>query len=215
MNQLDPSPSANTALERVLSEIYLRLRQGKFAEAKERLAKAKDLAPDSQAVLEIEGDLALAQRSYQMAQERYQQALRLDPTNTKLEEKFARALLKVHEPEYATLANYDESLWSNRVPRPAITSALQSALLPGLGQIYNGDLVKGVIMLCTAILLDLAELRHICDLTYFSEKLHTVFSFSSALSSLFSGLHLFLTLVLLGLWGYSIVDAWLVAKATR
>ena len=208
MTPVDP------ALERVLSEIYLRLRQGKFAEARERLAKAKDLAPDAPAVLEIEGDIDFAQHKYRGAETLYREALARDPQNSKLEEKFARTLLKVHEPDYAYLRAYDDSLWSNRVPRKPIASALLSALLPGLGQLFNGDLLKGIVLICCDVLFGLAQLRHLSNITYYTIKKHTI-PYAAVLAGLFSGINLLLTLLLLGLWIYAIVDAWMVAKETR
>jgi tetratricopeptide (TPR) repeat protein len=213
MNPVDPSAAANLALDRILSEIYLRLRQGKFAEAKERLAKAKALAPDAPAVLEIEGDLAFAQRNYRTAETLYRDALTRDRKNTKLEEKYARALLKVHEPEYAYLRNYDDSLWSNRVPRNPIASTLLSALLPGLGQLYNGDIFKGIIMIFFAILFESQVVWAYARVLVKSQQVPHVLS--RAFDTLFHGANPVLLLIILGLWVYGLIDAWLVAKESR
>jgi len=158
----DASLPSNPELDRLLVEMHVRLRQGQYDEVKERLAKAKALAPDHPAVLEVEGDLAFAQHRYKQAEMLFKAALQADPTNARLEEKFATALLRVQMPGYTVnqIPDDADSPWSNRVRRPPWASGLLSAMLPGLGQFYNGDFIKGGILVFIDIIFWRFVLNH-------------------------------------------------------
>lgn len=205
---LPPDP----AVDRLLSETYLRLRQGRFAEAQERLTQAQAQAPDHPAVIEMEGDLANAQGRYTQAQTLYKRALEHDRHNTKLEEKYATAVLKAHAPELAAHDVPDDSPWTQLVKRNPTVSAMQSAILPGLGQFYNGDLLKGLIVISLAILGNFIQLRLIGNLLYDFNSGGISPSIPTFLGAWFSGPQLIITLVLLILWGYAVVDAALTAN---
>lgn len=149
-----PEAPSNPELDRLLVEIHVRLRQEQYGEVKERLDKAKALAPDHPAVLEAEGDLAFAQGRYKQAETLFKAALQADPGNARVEEKFATALLKVQMPGFSVnqIPEDADSLWSNRVPRPSWASGLLSLFIPGLGQFYNGDFIKGGILVLVDII---------------------------------------------------------------
>ena len=103
-------------------------------------------------MLELEGDIARAKGMNGMAERLYRQAFQADRGNARLEEKFATALLKTHQHEYAALP--DDSTWSDRVQRNPAASGVMSTLLPGLGQFHNGDFLKGAaIVFAWALLL--------------------------------------------------------------
>ncbi|HEY3378143.1 MAG TPA: hypothetical protein VGL77_11685 [Armatimonadota bacterium] len=200
-------------LDRLLAETFLRVRQGRYAEATARLAEAKELAPDHPAVLELEGDLAFAQRRYRQAESLYKQAFTLNPQNTKLEEKYATAVLKVHTPEILSHQIPDDSLWSNRVPRTPIVSLLQSSVLPGLGQFSNGDWLKGLLVLGVWLLLNGCQFSML-----YTAMSRVALSIENApqLLQAFTKPGPFLTgLLLCALWCYAVIDAWWVAKNSR
>lgn len=208
-------PFLDPALDRLLSETFLRLRQGRMAEAKERLARAKELAPDHPAVIELEGDIVFAQHRYSAAEKLYKQALELNPTSTKLEEKFATTVLKMYEPQLRMRQVPDDSLWSNRVPRKPVVSILQSVLLPGLGQLYNGDLLKGMLVMGVTILCSFAQLRVIVDKVYALKQIGATASFGDVIGVIGQGPQLIATFLLIALWIYAIFDAGVVAKNSK
>lgn len=208
---LQPDP----ALERLLSEIFIRMRQGKYADAAERLARAKALAPDHPAVLEIEGDIAFAQGRFHKARDLYKQAFDINPKNAKLEEKFATALLQTKMPQLMTHQLPDDSFWSNRVPRHPVSSLLLSLILPGFGQVYNGDWLKGLVIIFAALILGAAQSNLLWKVI--SAWVHHEASGStiSTLGLFFQGPQALLTILLLGVWVYASIDAWYVAKHSK
>ncbi|HEX2948507.1 MAG TPA: hypothetical protein VHV83_02885 [Armatimonadota bacterium] len=214
MMQPDMPPPTSRALERLFSEIYLRIRQGRFAEATDRLSKAKEIAPDHPQVIEVEGDIAFAQGRFSAAEKLYKQALAGDPHNTKLEEKFGTAVLKVHMPDFLSHKVPDDSPWANHVSRNPLVSALQSMCIPGLGQLYNGDWLKSIIVFGAAFMLGLGSLRHIGNALYSAKNTVESVSFSMIIGELFHGSQIILTLLMLIVWIFAILDAWTVARNT-
>jgi hypothetical protein len=206
-------PAADASLDRLLAEIYVRLRQGLYDEAQTRLEQAKEKAPGHPAVLEIEGDLLFARRKYREAEAIYRQAFQVDPTNAKVEEKYATALVKVHEPEFLMHVGPDEDdIWGSRIKRPVWASALLSAAIPGLGQWYNGELIKGGSIIVVSVLLAFSPIYTMLKTGNDLFKSSAPITMGSLLGPLFTGGNLIIILIMAGLWIYSIIDAILVAK---
>jgi len=207
-------PAPDPELATLLTETRLRIRQERFDEAKERLAAAKELGSDHPEVLEVEGDLAFAQRRYKPAELLYRQAFQANPKNGQLEEKYATALIKVHAPEYQThLVQEDESFWSFRVARPLWAVITLSAAIPGVGQLYNGDLLKGAVILFFNILCTSYAgypfFVQICNLYRAHQRLPDM---SMVLEQGLHGINTGYLLLQIGLWVYALVDAVLIAK---
>jgi TM2 domain-containing membrane protein YozV len=216
MTDSDQHPVYDPALDRLLSEMHIRIRQGKLDEIAERLAKAKALAPDHAEVLEIEGDVAFAKGRFIKAELIYKQAWDADRKNARLEEKYATAVVKARVPDFYAQQLGDDSFWSNRVPRKPIVSTLQSALLPGLGQLYNGDWFKGLVVIGFYLLGSFAQFRAIYYPINAFLKNHQVSTFfSSVFGTLLHDSQLLMTFMLLALWFYAVIDAYLVARSTK
>jgi len=216
-----PLPT-NAQLDRLLMEMHVRPRQGQYDEVKERLAKAKAIAPDHPAVLETEGDLAFNQGRYKQAETLFKAALGADAGNARLEEKYATALLKVQMPGFSVnqIPDDADSFWSNRVPRPAWASGLLSAMLPGLGQFYNGDFIKGGILVLVDIIFWRFVLAHAAGINAaIRVKMHLAKDDSIPHDIFFHDfLHSFsipMLLLLAAALIYGVVDAVLVAKMMR
>ena len=207
-------PRPDPELAALLTEAHLRIRQERYEDARERLAAAKQLAGDVPAVLELEGDIAFAQRRYKQAELLYHRAFQADPKNGPLEEKFATALVKVHEPEYRShdIRDDDDDFWSFHVARPPWASGLLALILPGLGQLYNGDMLKGGALLFVTLGVWSAILTrwHVAI-----DKLHAakdvpeniVPSLAQMLPALQHDIILVWSVVLAGLAVYSMIDA--------
>lgn len=214
-DDFDSQDNKDSTLERLLWEARVRLKQGRFAEARERLEKARESAADkSVLVIELEGDLAFAQGRFLTAERLYKEAFAINPKNPKLEEKYATALLKMHEPELAPLRKLDDSFWSNIVPRNPLVSAVQSAILPGLGQLHNGEWLKGLIMMLVTIFISLAQLRsYISKLAIYRDQgTASTDSLITATATFFQGFGIVLTVFYFLLWLYSIIDAIKIAR---
>jgi len=207
----------NPELDRLLMEMHVRLRQGQYDEVKERLAKAKAIAPDHPAVLEAEGDLAFAGQRYKQAETLFKAALQADPGNTRLEEKFATALLKVMTPGFSVnqIPDDADSFWSNRVARNPIVSGLISAVLPGLGQFHNGDWLKGGIL----VMFDLIIYSQVIYAVYKTlrdiHQQNLTLSYSDIVGRAVHSVNIPLLLLLAAALIYSIVDAVLIARAMK
>lgn len=212
---VDPPPPEVMPL---LDDLWMLIAEGRYADAAAPLAKAKELAPDHPAVAEVEGDLAFAQGRYAQAERCYRQAFTRDHGSTVLEEKYATTLVKVHEPEILVRLGPDtgdeDSLWSQRIPRPAWAAGLFSAILPGLGQFYNGDLLKGA-GICLVNLIGYSYLLYPIVIPLLAKaKANTLIALTDIAAGMFTGAYLVGTLLLFALAVYSIVDAVLVARAT-
>jgi tetratricopeptide (TPR) repeat protein len=204
---LPPDP----ALDRLLAEAFQRIRLERFEEAAEKIAEAKALAAEHPAVLEIEGDLAFARRRYREAEALYRQAHVLDPANAKIEEKFATAVLKLHEPELLSHAIPDDDdvpfILGNRKARPAYLSAVFSILFPGAGQMYNGDTVKGWALFFTGIYM----------WSTFAQSWHHLrvdglpISLGGIIGGMFHGWNALFSILFTLAWLYGIADAYLIA----
>ena len=216
MTQPGQQQPIDPTLDRVIAETYLRVRQGRYEEAKERLAQAKTLAPEHPAVLEVEGDLFYAQGRYRQAERLYRQAFQGDPKNAKLEEKFATALVKMSEPEMLAKLGPDteDSIWQRRVSRPVWASAILSAFLPGLGQLYNGDFLKGGIILIFSIRMILYNILY--PLIHSFKDAREFNGIGEILSPFVQGTMLASMLFFLALMLYSVIDAaWIASNMKK
>lgn len=207
-----PPPPLDPAVEQLVREVHLKLRQGLTADVETQLAAAKTLAPEHPAVLEIEGDLAVERGRYAQAEPLYRKAFQADRGNARLEEKFATALVKMHESEYLAHDVPDDSPWSNRVKRIPAASGMMSFVVPGLGQFHNGDWLKGAIMIGAWVFLFLFDCWPVfTTLRVFKETSRT-YSTADIVASLFHGPYLLVTILIIAVWLYGIIDAVLVAR---
>jgi hypothetical protein len=200
------------AIDRLLAETFLRLRQERFDEVESRLRELHALAPEHPGVLEIEGDLAFARAQYRDAERLYGQARALDPANAKLEEKFATAVVKVREPELLSLTPPDDDPWNRHYRRQIWASAGLSALFPGLGQLYNGDLLKGGLVLVGAVMLIFAQLNGLIGAAARLKLEGYPVTVNDLIAACFKGTSLFMLLLYAAVWIYAIIDAAMVAQ---
>ena len=215
-DDFDSLDTKDSNLERLLWEARLRIKQGHFAEARERLEKARESAGDKAAtIIELEGDLAFAQGRFITAERLFKEALTYNPKNTKLEEKYATSLLKIHEPELSPLRKLDDSFWSNRVPRNPVVSAIQSAVLPGLGQLHNGEWFKALILMLITIFIALAQLRSYIYALYAYRDQGVPSPGTMAIADLFRGFGIALMVGYAIIWLYAVIDAITVARYTN
>ncbi|MHB0936139.1 MAG: tetratricopeptide repeat protein [Armatimonadota bacterium] len=212
-----PEAPSNPELDRLLVEMHVRLRQEQYGEVKERLAKAKALAPEHPAVLEIEGDLAFAQGRYKQAETLFKAALQADPGNARVEEKFATALLKVQMPGFSVNQIPDDvdSFWSNRVPRNPVISGVLSAILPGLGQFHNGDWAKGGVLLLVDLLVYSQIIYAVYKTLQAIKHQNLSLPYSEIVGRAMHSVNIFLLLLLAAALIYSVADAIIVARQTR
>jgi len=172
---------------------------------------------------ELLGDLLVSANRPEQALESYRRARELNRSRVALEDKIAKAALRRAARFNAVAlsqAYLDGTAKSDTVKRNPAYAALFSLLLPGLGQVYNGQLVKGMAMLfaytvCFALSV-LAVLRDVAARPpgpqgiLYGPRIDT----STVLSALFTGVAAIWVVLLLALWVYSVVDAAVRASRT-
>ena len=214
------APLLDPALEKVLSEIRLHIRQGNFDGAFSRLAEAQTLAPGHPRILEAEGDIYAGARKFKQALEAYKKAFAADPKNAKLEEKYATAVVKVNMPTilaHTPVDIDDDAWWINPMVPPRIPwqSALLSAFIPGIGQWYNGETLKSMIILAVA-----GYSASWVGYAFYmnANMLKSTGIKNGFLDILGQGLHganLFFAIIWILLWLYAIIDAMVIASAAN
>lgn len=184
--------------------------KGNLEEALKRCGQALAAAPGNWEAHELAGDLLYQQRRGADAIQHYRLARAGNPARQLLEDKVARASLIVAEAQIMRLRAQDLLAGAaNQAPRRPAISALLSALLPGFGQIYNHEVVKGAAVLCVVLLLVMAmaaaafsSLRGAGGATVAGR---------SVLEVLLSRPTLGWTLTYIVLWCYAVADAALMA----
>jgi tetratricopeptide (TPR) repeat protein len=194
-------------VERLLTQANIERMRGNFLAARRLIEQALQKAPERADVHELLGDVYKAVGDLQNALECYRKARELDPKRRSAEEKFAATLLEINPPTVS-----DEIPF---LPKNPTFAVLLSALLPGAGQVYNEQWLKGIVMCVVALL----------SLGYFLQFYHqirsaaTVFptlgqvqqqleqaSVGEILLLLFAGLTAFCV------WTWSILDAYNTAR---
>jgi tetratricopeptide (TPR) repeat protein len=169
---------------------------------------------------ELRGDVLLDLNRGEQAMQAYRRARELNPERTVIEEKIGRAAIS----RLAVQRTADLSQQLLDGARPAVPprkpgfAALLSLLVPGLGQLYNGQVLKGFVTVIFFILVfaltgmaaraELATSPFSSRGALYGPRLDA----SALLGDLFSGASLIWILLLLAIYIYSIADAGLTAS---
>jgi tetratricopeptide (TPR) repeat protein len=124
--------------ETLLREASMLRRRERFRDAEAKCREALALVPKDAAALELLGDLLQGVARTNEALAAYKRATEADPKRSSAERKYGDLLMRQQnwggvDPE--------------AVPKNGFVAVLLSALLPGAGQLYNGDTGKGVFFL--------------------------------------------------------------------
>jgi tetratricopeptide (TPR) repeat protein len=162
---------AQEEARRQMTAAHIALRRGQTAEAQRVVQEALARNPDDTEALELWGDIQLSLSRFEEAATTFKQVLQHDPARTTAEAKLARATLRKSETQRKeslgiTYASENRAFMqrNTRADRGAnIGLAVASAILPGLGQIFGGQFVKGGILLAIyavgCVLLTVAGLK--------------------------------------------------------
>ncbi len=165
---------------------------------------------------ELMGDILLDLGRGEAALGSYRRAKELNQSRGMLEEKIGRAAL-VRAARLQT-ANLSEAVLEGRAPgggtpRKPGFAALLSLFVPGLGQLYNGEVAKGFIMLVAFMLLlavtgvTVRDQMAASPVSPQGALYGRQIDVTAILSGLFSGISALWVVLLLGVWIYSIADA--------
>lgn len=148
MSSEKPTYEREREAERLLAAANLHRMRGQFAEAEEKCKQALSIMPNDPVIHEMLGDLLHESGKLDAALAEYRAALDLAPGKPSAETKFAKVTLEIAEREREKALAKDmlenPHKYTSRQKNPG--RALLFALIPGLGQFYNGDMVKALII---------------------------------------------------------------------
>lgn len=124
--------------EVLLREAHLLRRRERYPEAIARCREAIDLVPGDASALELYGDLLQGVARIPEALAAYRQATLADPKRASAERKYGDLLMRQQQWDIGD---------PEAVPKNGVVAAMLSLVVPGAGQIYNGEGIKGLFFL--------------------------------------------------------------------
>jgi tetratricopeptide (TPR) repeat protein len=135
-------------IDKLIASANLHRMRGQLLEAEEDCRKALSMSPNDVVVRELLGDILYEAGKLDSARNEYKIAMELSPGKASVETKYAKVILEIAEREREKaiardmIENPQKYLRQKRNP----SLAAISAIIPGLGQFYNGDLIKALII---------------------------------------------------------------------
>ncbi len=192
-------------VEKILTQANVERSRGNFLASRRLLEQALQKAPERADIHELLGDVYKSVGDLQLALECYKRARELDSNRRSAEEKFAATLLEINQPSLPEEVPF--------LPKNPNYAVIFSALLPGAGQIYNEQWLKGIGMLVVTLIslgyfLQFYQQMRATTVPTFWQVQHQLerASVGEILLLLFSGLLAFC------IWTWSILDAYKTAR---
>jgi len=200
-----PGEMAKEKANVLLGEAVLLRAKGRPQEALAKAQESLRVMADNPDAFEILGDLYSTLNLSEAAIEAYQRALELDPSRISLETRLAHIALKKGEMDYQRRLAQDIIAGRLRLGQkrnPGIAGIL-SLLIPGMGQLYNQQWLKGGILLLIYLLLAMKDISTVARMLEASGS-GDMFALMGAF---FTRPALGWTLLLVGLYIYGVIDA--------
>ncbi|MEP0765168.1 MAG: tetratricopeptide repeat protein [Fimbriimonadia bacterium] len=155
MDPLSPRPEE---LEKVLRQAHLHKMRQEKARALEMITRATEMAPEDPDTWELLGDMLADLGRFDEAQAAYKRCLELAPDRVSVEKKHARAVFYQSEKSYERarmeqIMAGEVSAEVSLVPRKPGLALMMGIVLPSSAQFYNGQFVKGGIILAVLVVL--------------------------------------------------------------
>ena len=132
---------------RQYNKVAYALRHAEIFEALNLITDLRIKFPDSTSVQELYGDVLFDQCSYKEALQAYRKALELEPANIDAERKIAQVIFQLNKRNFQPGQRVKKPISLTRSRQKAKYAMTASILVPGIGQIYNGENLKGILML--------------------------------------------------------------------
>lgn len=213
-NELDPK---RDEIERLLRMAHIHQVRGEQNKAKELLQQALELDAENAGVWELLGDYQRAAGDWQGAHDAYKKAHELDPSNATIERKYAEAVLQLtrQQEQYQQWERALEGKGAGdaiALPRNPGLAFLLSLLMPGVGQLYNGQFVKGGVILGVMVVGVIIFLTTPGGSDFIYNLLAYLVNPARVRGGM-SGVQLFAALMMFLAWVYAFIDAPLSAAA--
>jgi TM2 domain-containing membrane protein YozV len=213
----EPTRADITAkVRQLLGQATLLRARGSRAEALKLAQEALTLDQAHADTHELIGDLLVDLNRGGEAVASFRRARELNPSRVTLEDKLARAALRraagleaARNAEAVLSGTYKPA---GPVHKPGY-AALFSAFIPGLGQIYNEQLVKGLVVLVAYIILILLTSLGVRS-SLAAGRWTSAYGPAPGMGSAFGGLNLVWMVLLAGLYIYAVADAAICAGKT-
>ena len=155
MEPLDP---IQEEIQTAVRKAEVLKRRGDEKGAALAIAEVAEKYPEHPGALELKADSLVAQGKLTEARDLLAQIIQNNPGRLATERKHAELVLRVAEKDMLLLPDADFSALMNPAgaKRRAGSSSFFSLVLPGFGQIFNGELTKGVILAATSVILWIA-----------------------------------------------------------
>lgn len=144
----DQSLDRERELERLLGQANLHRLRDQVLEAENTCRKALEIAREDVVFREMLADILHESGKLDAALAEYRTGLQYAPGRDSLEKKFAKVTLEIadreREKELARDMLLNPQKYAPKERSPSI--AFFSALIPGLGQFYNGEIVKSAVI---------------------------------------------------------------------
>jgi tetratricopeptide (TPR) repeat protein len=142
-------------LDTLLREANVFRLRGQVAEAEERCRAVLEQAPEEPTALEMLADLLRGRGKLEEAADLYRRAVAAAPDRPSPEKKLAEIALELAERE--RLRDAAAVLLANPTPaaqqrRNVVWAFMLSSVFPGMGQLYNRELVKGGLLMVGTLL---------------------------------------------------------------
>lgn len=137
-------------IDKLISKANFHRMRGEYIEAEDAFREVLSKDESRTDMREMVADMLYARGQLQEAKSEYKKIMESCPGNTSAETKYAKVVLEIGEHDYEKLIA--KEMLENpqkfaEAPKHPLLSFILSALVPGLGQIYNKELVKGAIIL--------------------------------------------------------------------
>ncbi len=213
-SELDPK---RDEVERLLRQAHIAQMRGNKEEAQSLLQQALEILPDNPDVWEVLGDYRKSAGDIQGAHDAYKRAHELASQNASIERKYAEMVLALtrQQEQYQRWERLlegkeaSDTLLSRRNPGLAF---LLSLLMPGVGQLYNGQFVKGGIIL-GIVLVGFTVFLLTPGASDFVYNLLAYLVNPARVRGGLSGFQVMLAVILFLTWFYAMIDAPLSAAA--
>ena len=219
MSQLNDTPdslSVEVEVKQLLIQANVHRARGNYEKAMELVKRANEISPHNPQVLELMGDILRARGQPREALEKYRSALAAQPNRPSVEEKIAVVTLELtemakREEMRAWLREHPEYRPRGKNPSLAVIASLA---IPGAGQVYNEDWVKGLIIFGAWLLCLFSFTSPLYDALQHGVQAGSVEGITEALRS-WSTLKLlwvWLTMIACAvIWTYSFIEAGITA----